>query len=112
MSFFNSPESFCSVTIRTIQPEIKRGLPVHDTEIKGYALARRDITVTINGSEKKFDIDTLRSQFYAGLIPAESPVLVTNNFNGEISYCGEGTVGDVIAAVGGAVPVIGEIKMY
>jgi hypothetical protein len=92
------PRVFCTVTVRTIEPEVKRGLPVHDSEIKGYALGRRDIIVTLNGTEKKFDIDTLRIEFYAGLIPAESPVLVTNNFNGEISYCGEGTVGDVIAA--------------
>ncbi len=71
-----SPESpSLSITCTSTPPEIRRGLPVYEPEIQGRKLADRDILVTINGQEQKIPIDTLRAQFYAGVIPADAPVL-------------------------------------
>jgi len=47
---------------------------------------------------QKLTIDILRTQFYAGLIPAEAHVLVTSFYCQQTYYCGEGNVGSVVAA--------------
>src|SRR6516162_9026306 len=85
-----------SVSFSATPPEIKRGLPVYEAEIQGQKLGRRDILVTHNGEQQKTPIDTLRAQYYAGMIPADAPVLVTNVYREETYYCGEGTVASVV----------------
>jgi putative phage-type endonuclease len=80
------------------QSEMQCGLPIYEAEICGKRLARRDILVTNNGQQQKLTIDILRTQFYAGLIPAEAHVLVTSFYCQQTYYCGEGNVGSVVAA--------------
>jgi hypothetical protein len=87
-----------SLSFSSTPPEIRRGLPVYESDIQGQKLERRDILVTHNGEQQKIPIDTLRAQFYAGLLPADAPVLVTNFYCQETYFCGEGTVGSVVAA--------------
>jgi hypothetical protein len=79
-------------------PEVKRGLPVYEAEIRGEKLERRDITVTRGDAEMKLSIDVLRAQYRAGLLAAGLPVLVTTYRCETTYYCGEGTVGSVVAA--------------
>jgi hypothetical protein len=79
-------------------PEVKRGLPVYEAEIRGEKLERRDVVVTRDGEQLKLSIDVLRAQHRAGLLPAELPVLVTTHRGETTYYCGEGTVGSVVAA--------------
>ena len=87
-----------SASVLSRSAEIKRGLAVYEFEIQGDKLERREILVTHNGQEQKIPIDTLREQYYAGILPANAPVLVTNLYCQATYYCGEGTVGSVIAA--------------
>lgn len=87
-----------SVSVSSTPPEIRRGLPVYESDVQGQKLERRDILITHNGEQQKIPIDTLRSQFYAGLLPADAPVLVTTFYCQETYFCGEGTVGSVVAA--------------
>jgi len=87
-----------TVTHSVTPREIKRGFPVYEAEIRGEELNNRDILVTHNGEEKKIPIDTLRAQFYAGLLPGDAPVLVTCFYCQETFYCGEGTVASIVAA--------------
>src|SRR5206468_12547452 len=82
----------------SVPPEIKRGLPVYESEIRGEKLERRDILVTRDGEQLKLSIDVLRAQHRAGLLAAELPVLVTTYRCETTYYCGEGTVGSVVAA--------------
>lgn len=96
--FLGSETPPVSVTLSTPKREIKRGLPVHESEIQGQKLERRDVFVTHNGSPQKIPIETLRARFHAGTIPADAPVLVTNFYCQETYYCGEGTAGSVVAA--------------
>ncbi len=79
-------------------PEVKRGLPVYESEIHGEKLERRDIFVTRDSEQLKLSIDVLRAQHHAGLLPAELPVVVTTYRCETTYYCGEGTVGSVVAA--------------
>ena len=79
-------------------PEVNHGLPVYESEIRGEKLERRDIVVTRDGEQLKFSIDVLRAQHRAGLLPAELPVLVTTYRCETTYYCGEGTIGSVVAA--------------
>jgi hypothetical protein len=79
-------------------PEIRRGLPVYEAEVKGDKLERRDIYVTHDSEQLKLSIDALRAQYRAGLLPAELPVRVTTYRCETTYYCGEGTVGSVVAA--------------
>jgi len=87
-----------SVSVSVTPPDIKCGLPVYESEIQGQKLERRDILVTYNSEQQKIAIDALRAQYYAGLIPADAPILVTNFRGQETYYCGEGTVADAVAA--------------
>lgn len=87
-----------NVSFSVTPPETKHGLPVHESEVQGQKLERRDILVTHNGEQQKMPIDTVRAQFYAGLLPADAPVLVTNFYYEVTYYCGEGTVASIIAA--------------
>ena len=82
----------------SVPPEIKRGLPVYESEIRGEKLERRDILVTRDGEQLKLSIDVLRAQHRAGLLAAELPGLVTTSRCETTYYCGEGTVGSVVAA--------------
>lgn len=79
-------------------PEVKRGLPVYESEIRGEKLERRDIIVSRGDDQLKLSIDVLRTQHRAGLLPAELPVVVTTYRCETTYYCGEGTVGSVVAA--------------
>src|SRR5438034_1172426 len=79
-------------------PEVKRGLPVYESEVRGDKLERRDIFVTRDSEQLKLSIDVLRAQHGSGLLPAELPVLVTTYRCETTYYCGEGTVGSVVAA--------------
>ncbi len=79
-------------------PEVKRGLPVYEAEIRGEKLEQRDIVVSRGDDQLKLSIDTVRAQHRAGLLPAELPVLVTTYRAETTYYCGEGTVGSVVAA--------------
>src|SRR5207253_7467608 len=72
--------------------------PVYEPEIRGEKLERRDICVTRDSEQLKLSIDILRAQHRAGLLPAELPVLVTTYRCETTYYCGEGTVGSVVAA--------------
>jgi hypothetical protein len=63
----------------SVPPEIKRGLPVYESEIRGEKLERRDILVTRDGEQLKLSIDVLRAQHRAGLLAAELPVLVATS---------------------------------
>ncbi len=80
------------------RPETRRGLPVYESEIRGEKLERRDIIVSRGNDQIKFSIDALRDQYRVGLLPAELPVLVTTFSGGTTYYCGEGTVGSIVAA--------------
>ncbi len=82
----------------SVPPEVKRGLPVYESEIRGEKLERRDILVTRDGEQLKLSIDVLRAQHRAGLLAADLPVLVTTYRCETTYYCGEGTVGSVVAA--------------
>lgn len=76
----------------------RHGLPVYESEIQGQKLGWRDIFVTHNGEQQKMPMDTLRAQFYAGLLPADAHVLVTKFYCEKTCFCGEGSVGSVVAA--------------
>jgi len=78
--------------------EVKRGLPVYEAEIRGEKLERRDMIVSRGDDQLKLSIDAVRDQHRAGLLPAELPVLVTTYRCETTYYCGEGTVGSVVAA--------------
>jgi len=87
-----------SFSISSPLPEVKRGLPVYESEIRGEKLERRDIIVGRGDDQLKLSIDVLRAQHRAGLLPAELPVLITTYRCETTYYCGEGTVGSVVAA--------------
>jgi hypothetical protein len=90
--------SFISISFSSPPPEIKRGLPVYESEIRGEKFERRDITVTRSDEPIKLSIDVIRAQHRAGLLSAELPVLMTTFRCETTYYCGEGTVGSVVAA--------------
>jgi len=87
-----------SFSVSSPPPEVKRGLPVYESEIRGEKLERRDIIVGRGDDQLKLSIDVLRAQHRAGLLPAELPVLITTYRCETTYYCGEGTVGSVVAA--------------
>jgi hypothetical protein len=79
-------------------PEIRQGLPIYESEIRGEKLERRDVIVTRGGEQMKLSMDVLRAQYRVGLLPAGLPVLVTTYRCETTYYCGEGTVGSVVEA--------------
>lgn len=93
-----------TASVSSAAPEMRRGFPVYESEIRGEKLERRDICVTLGGRQETMPIATLRAQYYAGLIPGEAPVLVTNQYYEKTYYCGEGTVTSVVAAWESAPP--------
>jgi hypothetical protein len=95
---FGSQPPSVTVTHTINPPEMKRGLRVYEAEIHAQKLERRDILVTHNGEQKKLPIDMLREQFHAGILPGDTPVLVTSLYCQETHYCGEGTVAGIVAA--------------
>jgi len=86
-----------SISVEQHTPEIKRGMPVYE-ELTGENLERRDIFVTSDGEQRKEKIDALRNHFRSGILSADLPVVVTVDYGGEMRYCGEGTVADIVAA--------------
>ena len=102
MNWFNkilgSQSPSVNVSFSVTQPKTKLGLPVYESEVQGQKLERRDILVTHKGEQQKMPVGTVREQFYAGLLPADAPVLVTNFYCQETCYCGEGTVASIVAA--------------
>jgi len=91
------PTHSITISFSSSPPEIKRGLPVYEPDVRGEKLERRDITVSRGNERIKLPIDVLRAQYRSGLLAADLPVLVTT-FRAEITYyCGEGTVKSVVA---------------
>ena len=94
----NVPLPSFTFSVSSSRSETRRGLPVYESEIRGEKLERRDIIVSRGNDQIKFSIDTLRAQYRAGLLSAELPALVTTFSGGTTYYCGEGTVGSIVAA--------------
>src|SRR5207247_5044658 len=84
-------------SVSSPSPEVKRGLPVYESEIRGEKLERRDIIVSRGDDQLKLSIDVLRAQHRAGLFPADLPVLVTTFSSEATYYCDDGTVGSVVS---------------
>jgi hypothetical protein len=92
------PTPFIDIRVSSPPPQFRRGLPVHELEIRGKKLQRRDITINVDGQERQVPIEQLRAEFRAGFLPGDAPVLVTSEYGGRVCYCGEGTIASVVAA--------------
>ncbi len=82
----NDPES----------PPLRHNLPVWQSELSGRTL--QDRTIRLLGEPPvELRIREVRIQFLAGHLAAEHPVIVTNFYCQQNYFCGESTVGELVA---------------
>lgn len=85
------------ISVEQQKPETKCGMRVYE-ELTGRNLERREIFLIWDGEQRKIKIDALRYYSRSGILSADLPVLVTTEYGGEMLYCGQGTVAEVVAA--------------
>jgi hypothetical protein len=77
-------------------PEQRHGLPVWQGELSGRSL--QDRTIRLLGEPPvELRIREVRIQYLAGHLAAEHPAIVTNFYCQQNYFCGESTVGELVA---------------